>query len=130
MTNTYNHKFINYEKKIYQTTLNRNISSYLNLDKCLTDADIMELHSLNPSYPSCTLFIKAYKLLDELIEFNIIDYDDYIKQQVEYLNNLESKFDKKFKELTQALDIKNENIRSLELKVHFLESQIDKKVQC
>lgn len=52
---------------------------------------------------------------------------------------IESKYDKKFndlfentsdiiKELKQDLDKKNEKLRELELKIHYLESQIEKKV--
>ena len=55
-------------------------------------------------------------------------------------NNMESKYDKKIndlfektsekiKKLKKDLDIKNDKIRDLELKVHFIESQIDKKVK-
>lgn len=54
-------------------------------------------------------------------------------------DSIESKYDKKFndlfentsdiiKELKQDLDKKNEKLRELELKVHYLESQIEKKV--
>jgi RNAse (barnase) inhibitor barstar len=55
--------------------------------------------------------------LKEYFEFNIIDYNHSYIQQENIIN-----------ELKQDLNNKHEKIRELELKVHYLESQIEKKV--
>jgi len=106
------------------------INEFINM--CHNNIQYNSIEQYNNLYDS-------YKLLNELFEFNIIDHDHDSKKQLEYLNNLESKFDKKFndlfentsdiiKELKQDLNIKNEKIRNLELEVHYLKSQSEKKI--
>ena len=81
-------------------------------------------------------FLGKYKI--QLINSELITNNVKIQPELfhNYCYNINYKYDKKIndifeiiKELKQDLNIKNKKIRELELRVHYLESQTDKKVK-
>jgi len=136
-------KYFNHNGNILLAIYYPNLSKYLNTNIGFGDIDKLitydDAHIKQNNIAAYNIHLTAYKILNKLFEFNIIDYDHDSQKQTEIINNLESKFDKKFndlfentsdiiKELKQDLSIKNEKIRNLELEVHYLKSQSEKKV--
>ena len=136
------HILINYNNKQFYVYEAVTLSYYLlNYNKISDNQnDLLLAIGCNMQNPDdiCN-FKNALKFLNLYFEFKIIDYKHDSIKQSEIINNLESKFDKKFndlfeniseiiKELKKDLDVKNEKIRNLELEVHYLKSQSEKKV--
>lgn len=126
---------INYNSKQFYVYEMKNLSYYL-LYYNYNDNDTNKNEFLQTTGCNLQITEEIHKyntilnILNSCFEFKIIDYK---------YNYLEIKYDKKFndlfentsniiKELKQNLDKKNEKLRELELKVHYLESQIEKKV--
>lgn len=115
------------------------LQGYLFNKKNFNVCDIIQKYHPNMGIIDKKLNTNISNKLNQYYEFNVIDHDHDSKLQSEIINNLESKFDKKFndlfentsdiiKELKKDLDVKNEKIRNLELEVHYLKSQSEKKV--
>lgn len=132
---------INHNDKIFNVYKMDLLSEYLLLCHNTNDKNefIYRIVGINASSDTINQYEKIIKYLELYIEFNIIDYKSNSIIQSEIINNLESKFDKKFndlfentsdiiKELKKDLDVKNEKIRNLELEVHYLKSQSEKKI--
>lgn len=134
-------------KTKYHNILN-NLKHREIIDICTTNGVIKCIKIYNESTDFQTFKTKYIKHIDvESISSNdMIKIDSHCKLINNIYNlientkdRIESKYDKKFndlfentsniiKELKQDLDKKNEKLRELELKVHYLESQIEKKV--
>ena len=129
---------INHKDNIFNVYEMHNLSMYLL--HCRNEDDfIYGILGNNSNQNTMNTYKQVFKYLELYIEFNIIDYKPNSIILFEVINNLESKFDTKFndlfnntsdiiKELKKDLDNKNEKIRNLELEVHYLKSQSEKKV--
>lgn len=132
---------INHNDKIFNVYKIELLWAYLLLCHNTNDKNefIYRMVGITADSDTINLYEQTIKYLELYIEFNIIDYKPNSIIQSEIINNLESKFDKKFndlfentsdiiKELKKDLEHKNEKIRNLELEVHYLKSQSEKKV--
>jgi hypothetical protein len=151
--NSYESKSIFYNGEIIDTLCYECLQCYLLNNKNFNVCAYIEKYN-----PNMGIIDKKYNAiinnkLNQYYEFNIIEYDHDSKLQSEIINDLESKFNKKFndlfentsdiiKELKKDLIVKdialracqercvvhNEKIRNLELEVYYLKSQSEKKV--